>query len=164
MSLIREYKVEDAEQVEECFVELQDFLRLIDSKIADGRKVAKKYIERMFRRCAETNGKVFVAETDSRVVGMVCVYAKVNSDEIDEEEYEYAYISDLVILAAYRRRGLGRALLQRAEDYASLQGAALLKINVLARNDTARKLYTNYGFQEYEVSLFKNLRVDKNTT
>jgi ribosomal protein S18 acetylase RimI-like enzyme len=100
---------------------------------------------------------LFVATADDKVVGVVCVYAQVKSEAVDEEEYEYAYISDLAVLAADRGKGLGRALLKRAEEYARLEGARLLRISVLAKNSVARSLYVDDGFQENVVILEKSL-------
>ncbi|MEW6732854.1 MAG: GNAT family N-acetyltransferase [Acidobacteriota bacterium] len=157
MNIIREYRNEDAQQVERCLIELQDYERQIDSHLIDGKTIAKKYLEHMFSRCLETNGKVFVVDVDNSVVGFVSIWAKVKSRAIEEQQYEYAYISDLVVLADYRGRGLGRALLQKAEDYAVLQGARLLRIAVLAKNHTAKELYHNFGFQDRLIELSKSL-------
>src|ERR1700694_3061425 len=128
--LIREFQPDDRRQVEECIAELQDFSKRLYSKMAQGQTVAAKYLEHLLARCGEWNGEIFVAEIDSRVVGMACVYAKIKSKEPDEEEYEYAYISDLVVLPDYRGTGIGRVLLRRAEDYAKHREATLLRINV----------------------------------
>ncbi len=157
MSAIREYRPEDVEEVEECIVELQDHERRIDEKLADGRTIAKQYLQDMLARCDETDGKVFVAEVDGRLAGFVSVRARVLKRQLEEREYEYAYIADLVVLPQYRGRGLGRALLQRAEDYAVQQGATLLRIAVLAKNEVARNLYKQFGFEERVVELSKNL-------
>ena len=69
-----------------------------------------------------------------------------------------AYISDLIVAAAYRGQGWGRALLQRAEDYALTQGAIMLGLGVLAQNTQARRLYADFGFQENQVELLKPLK------
>jgi ribosomal protein S18 acetylase RimI-like enzyme len=155
--MIREHRVEDIRQIEACVIELQDFERAIDPNLAEGAAIVKLYVERLFARCAETSGKVFVAEADRQVAGFASVWAKVKSEELEEKEFEYAYVSDLIVRAAYRGRGLGRALLRRAEEYAVEQGATLLRVNVLARNDVARRLYNDHGFEEYEIVLAKRL-------
>ena len=156
MHVIREYQPEDAQQVEECFVELQDSLHRLEPSVLEG-KAAKKYFDFMFAYCAETSGKVFVAEVDNQIVGFISLWLKVKS-ELDEEPSEYAFISDLVVLPAYRGRGLGRALLQKAEEHARLQGATTLKLEVLAKNDVAIKLYQNYGFHDHQILLVKGLQ------
>jgi GNAT superfamily N-acetyltransferase len=155
--LIREYRTEDAQLVEDCIVELQDYCKAIDPLMADGKTVAKDYLRYLLAECARTNGKIFVAETDEKVVGMVCVFGNVPCEGADEEEYAYAYISDLVVVTSERKSGVGRALLQHAEDYAKSLGATLLRIAVLADNTIAKTLYLNSGFKERTVTLQKYL-------
>ena len=153
---IREYRPDDLREVERCLAELQDFSKLIYAKAADGA-IAPRYLQHLLTRCGETNGRIFVAESNGCVVGMVSVYASVKSDAVDEEEYEYAYVSDLVILTDHRGQGLGRALLSHAEDHAKSQGATMLRLNVLALNEVARSLYIRCGFDELVVTLQKKL-------
>src|ERR1700730_2940661 len=98
---IREYRPDDVREGERCLAELQDFSKLIYEKVADGA-IAPRYLQHLLIRCGEMNGKIFVAESEGRVVGMACVYARVKSDATDEEPYEYAYVSDLVIFAGHR--------------------------------------------------------------
>lgn len=157
MSLIREYRAEDVLQLEECFVELQDYERRLDDKLDDSRKVSKQYLEYLFARRDETGGKIFVAEVDGRVVGFISVWLRVKAKMIEEKEYEYAYVSDLVVVTGYRGHGVGRALLQKAEDYATLEGATVLRLRVLAKNEPARRLYKSLGYEERVIELNKRL-------
>ncbi|HYH84450.1 MAG TPA: GNAT family N-acetyltransferase [Pyrinomonadaceae bacterium] len=157
MISIREYRAEDRRQVEECFVELQEFERRIEPRRVEGRAVVEKYLRFMFDKCAQTEGTVFVLEDDGRVVGFVSVWAKLKVNGLVNEEAEVAYVSDLFVNAAYRGRGLGRALLQRAEDYSVAKGATTLNIGVLAENTGARRLYNDFGFREDKVELTKPL-------
>lgn len=154
--IIREYQPADQPAAEDCLAELQDFSKLIDEYVADG-SVAPRYLQYLLTRCSETNGQIFVAEGDDGIVGMVCVFARVEAVAVDKEPHDYAYVSDLVVLASQRGKGLGRLLLKRAEDYAQSQGARLLSIHVLAQNAVARGLYLDYGFAEVMVALQKNL-------
>ena|SRR5215207_7293971 len=157
MSLIRAYRDEDAPRLRECFVELQEYERRMDALLAEGESVAERYLEFLLARCAETRGRVFVAEDEGRVVGFVSVWAKMKSRAIEEREYEYAYVSDLVVLGTRRGRGLGRALLLRAEEHARGEGATLLRIAVLAKNEGARRLYERHGFEQRLLELTKTL-------
>ena len=159
MNMIREYRPEDAEAVRACIIELQDFCKQIDPQIGAGHRVVKKYFEYLLKRCAETEGKIYLAFRDDDVIGMVCVFARVQSDAVDEEDYEYAHISDLVVLAANRNQGIGRSLLKRAEEHARSKGAKILRIGTQAGNAVARDLYLGYGFKEKAVMLQKELKV-----
>lgn len=160
MPRIRDYKPEDAARVEQCYVELQDNERRLEPIRAEGGAVATKYLAHMFARCAETGGAVFVAEVDALVVGFVCVWGHVVGEELINVESEFAFVTDLVVLIDYRGRGIGRALLERAEAFAVGRGAKRLKIGVLAKNEAARRLYQRFGFADFEVNMFKTLHTD----
>ena len=154
---IREYRPEDAAGVEECFVVLQDHERSVEPLRAPGRDVLKPYLEFMFKRMEERGGVVFVAEAEGKIVGFVCLWLRNPEDELMNVPGEYAHVSDLVVLPEFRCRGLGYELLRTAEEYAHTRGATRLKIGVLARNERARRLYVNFGFEETAVFLTKEL-------
>jgi ribosomal protein S18 acetylase RimI-like enzyme len=157
MALIREYRLEDEQQVEECFIELQEFERRIEPRRIDGKLVAKKYLQYMFDKCDQTQGKVFVLDDHKRIAGFVSVWAKMKVNGLVNEESEVAYISDLIVVTDYRGQGWGHALLLKAEEYAVGHGATILSIGVLAENTGARRLYEDFGFRENQVELLKPL-------
>ena len=141
-----------------CIVEMQDFERSVEPMLPAGVDMANSYVELLLDRCSGTSGRVFIAETDQTVVGFVGVITRVEPNDPDEEATPYTYISDLVVLSAYRRRGIGSALLRHAEAYARDQGMTLVRINVLAKNQAAGQLYRTLGFDDYRIQLLKRLR------
>lgn len=161
MHTIREYRPDqDAAALRACFVELQNFERGLEPALPEGEVVADAYLASMLAHGAEWNGKVFVADLNGEVIGFVSVWATVPQTELDEAPTTYAYISDLVVLPTYRGRRLGRALLQRAEEYAYVHGATKLKIGVLTKNLVAWQLYRSCEFTDYRVELVKTLGAD----
>ena len=158
MILIREYAGEsDREQLRECIVELQDYERALEPCLPQGEVMADDYLRFLLRRCDECSGKVLLAVVDGALAGFVCVLTRVSPAEPDEAPLEYAYISDLLVKAAYRGRGIGQRLLGEAEILARSTGARQLRVGVLARNRAARELYGRLGFAEYHVQLNKTL-------
>ena len=136
---------------------LQDAEHAIDASAPRGDAIVDAYLDRMFARCATWSGRVFVAEVERAVVGFVCVWGRVPPQEPDEPQTDYAYVSDLVVLAAWLRRGIGRALLARAEAYARSLGMDAIGIGVMARNREARALYQARDYREVHVELRKSL-------
>ncbi len=55
-------------------------------------------------------------------------------------------INGLVVGGAFRRRGVGRALLRAAVGEARARGARRLTLRVLGHNEAARRLYESAGF------------------
>jgi ribosomal protein S18 acetylase RimI-like enzyme len=155
---LRDYDpVRDVAAVRACFVALQEFERSLDPAAPRGDAIAAPYLERMFERCAKWSGRVVVAEAGGEVVGFVSVWGRVPPQEPDEPPHDYAYVSDLVVLPAWRRRGIGRALLRGAEDHARSLGMDAIRIGVMAANRSALDLYEADGFAATHLELRKSL-------
>jgi len=68
--------------------------------------------------------------------------------QIDRAE---GYITDVAVLAAYRRRGVAQALLARAEEEARIRRKRYLGLYVSATNSGAQQLYWRAGFVERRI-------------
>ena len=157
MVLIREYDpTADYPALRACFVELQAWEQSFEPGLPAPEEAADPYLAEVFRNCAESSGRIFLAEANGIVVGFVCVLAKV-LPSADDGIDPYAYISDLVVLAAHRGRGVGRQLMVRAESFAREFGAKQLKVGVLVRNEATHIFYRAGGFRDYTVQLVKPL-------
>ena len=69
-----------------------------------------------------------------------------------------AFLYDLEVDAAYRGRGLGRALLSAAEDVVRAHGTAALELNVYGGNTPAISLYASAGYDVTTQQMRKPLR------
>lgn len=155
---IREYDTaRDRDAVRICCVELQDFERRLDPGMPAGAQVADRYLDLMFRRCREFDGSVLVAEVDGSIVGFVTVWRRYRSSEPNDDPREHGFVSDLVVRATHRGRGIGRDLLRAAESRARAAGARSLRLSVKAGNASARALYAAEGFEDSEIHLAKEL-------
>jgi GNAT superfamily N-acetyltransferase len=68
-----------------------------------------------------------------------------------------AHVADLVVARDAGGRGVGTALLDRAEQWAREQGFAMLTLNVFTANRRARNLYARRGFAEEWIRCLKRL-------
>jgi ribosomal protein S18 acetylase RimI-like enzyme len=59
-----------------------------------------------------------------------------------------ALVTDVLVVAGYRRRGIGRALVEDALALARSAGLAELTLFVAATNGDARRLYDRLGFTQ----------------
>lgn len=155
--MIRAYQPADQGQVERCIIELQDFERALEDDRVEGASIARRYLLELLDTCQKQSGQLFVAEIDGQIAGFVCVWLEREPESYLTSLAPYAYISDLVVLPAYRRQGLGSALLAQAEAFAAQQGVRVLRINVLAKNEGAKAVYHQAGFRGYEIGLLKDL-------
>lgn len=100
---------------------------------------------------AEPQG-VFVAEVDSRVVGYIIVSSSA--------EKSLGRITDIVVDAQMRSRGIGRMLITRALDYIKAQGLAFAKIETLENNAVGQALYPQFGFKEITRQIHYVMRIN----
>jgi GNAT superfamily N-acetyltransferase len=157
MVLIREYDpAADYPALRACFVELQAWEQSFEPGLPTPEEAADPYLGEVFRNCKESGGRIFLAEVKGVVVGFVCVLATVQPSADDGLE-PYAYISDLVVRAPHRGRGIGRELMVRAESFAREFGAKRLKVGVLVRNKATHDFYRGGGFRDYSAQLVKAL-------
>jgi RimJ/RimL family protein N-acetyltransferase len=83
---------------------------------------------------------VFVAETPEGVVGRLSLAR--------DPHPASRHVADLglMVAAVHRRRGIGRALLTRAVDWARGTGVTKLELHVFPHNRPALALYEQFGF------------------
>ena len=82
------------------------------------------------------NTRIWVAEEDGKAAGIVAV--RTAADE--------AEILNLAVAPAWRRRGLGRALMGSAIAESARMGAARVFLEVRESNAAARAFYASLGF------------------
>ena len=81
---------------------------------------------------------IVVAENDGKVAGYCIVYFVLDEGEI----------ARIAVDAACRRQGVGREILKQVTRICRDKGITRLMLDVRESNDSARKFYLSYGFQE----------------
>ncbi len=71
---------------------------------------------------------------------------------------EHGHVSDIVVAPEAEGRGVGRALMAAAEDWARARGYRLLSLHVFEDNARARALYERLGYQPDIRRMIKTLR------
>lgn len=62
---------------------------------------------------------------------------------------EYGYLSDLAILPSYRRRGIGRALVDDLKSWLAGRGITTIQLQYYVRNEKAEAFWNSLGFRPY---------------
>ena len=135
---------------------------LTDSQIADLLGLMKELnpeipvTPEMMRRTVGAPGtRLFAAEEATedgtrRIVGCatLCVY--------DSPTGRKASIEDVVVTAAYRGQGLGRALMQRIIDFAGSKLSPIdLHLTSSPWREEANALYLSLGFEKRDTNVYK---------
>jgi ribosomal protein S18 acetylase RimI-like enzyme len=95
---------------------------------------------------------VRVAARGSKLVGVVTVATRRHfAGELD------AYVGELVVADGHDRNGIGRRLMQAAEEWGRRRGLQHLTLETGAANTAARAFYRSLGYREEEVRLTQSI-------
>jgi GNAT superfamily N-acetyltransferase len=97
--------------------------------------------------------RAFLAEVDGQVAGMACLRLL----PCLCEPVPYAELTELFVDQAYRRLGVGRALIRHIEQEARAGGATQLVLLTSWRNTEAHGFYHTIGYRLYTVTMRREL-------
>ncbi len=102
-----------------------------------GASEERRYLKAIRRH---PHAAVFVAESAGEIVGRLSVAR--------DPHPASSHVADLglMVAAGHRRRGIGRALLLRAVEWARESGVRKLELHVFPHNAPAIALYESFGF------------------
>jgi ribosomal protein S18 acetylase RimI-like enzyme len=94
-------------------------------------------------RSSMENGSsaVFIAEDGGKVIGAIAVSVSASAPYPFIVSRPRGYVGTVVVAKGQCRRGTGRQLMSAAESFASGQGAADIRLEVMAFNDDALDFY-----------------------
>jgi ribosomal protein S18 acetylase RimI-like enzyme len=156
---IREYTPADREIVEKCIFELQEeeVIRQPEYWQTPEKALEDKYLDYLLKLVSSSNGKLLVAEIDSTVVGYVAVAIEDGKDSSPCIKIKrIGYIPDFVVLREYQKQGIGKKLLDAAEQYIKSQGCEYVSLDVTTGN-SAIDFYKKLGYKEYSTNLKKKI-------
>jgi ribosomal protein S18 acetylase RimI-like enzyme len=87
--------------------------------------------------------QVFVAVEKN---ASICGFLHVHSVTDYYTERKHGHVADIVVATEFEARGVGRALLKKAEEWARMQGYSWLTISVFHENTRAVRTYAKMGF------------------
>jgi len=104
--MVRAYRPEDQDRVKHCIIELQDFERVLEADRDEGEHIVERNFQELQEAHHQHTGRMFVAEVEEEIVGFINIRFEHESQTYLSSLVDYAYISDVVILQAYRGRGI----------------------------------------------------------
>jgi ribosomal protein S18 acetylase RimI-like enzyme len=98
---------------------------------------------------AVPHAAVHFAELDGEVVGMTVCFTGFSTFR----GAPLVNIHDIIVLEAFRRKGVGQALMRAVEEYARALGGCKITLEVREDNGSAMKLYRRSGFGDEAVPM-----------
>ena len=100
---------------------------------------------------------IFVAEALVQMVGLVEVYLREDEEHPLAVRHLYGYVQSLVVAAAFRKHGLGKALLEEAHRWTQERGGEEVRLAVWEFPEGPLHFYEALGYSTYKRWLVKTL-------
>lgn len=147
---VRNYRDNDLNQCRGLWRELVDWHRKIYSDVSIGGEKPELFFDKHLAKVGAS--QIWVAVTEDRVIGFAGL-------EVENEE---ANIEPVIVSETYRRKGVGRILLEKAVDEAQKKGVKFLSVMPVARNEDAIRFFYEMGFRKLgQVKLFLDFPTKK---
>ncbi|HLD61101.1 MAG TPA: GNAT family N-acetyltransferase [Patescibacteria group bacterium] len=158
---IREYQPKDLEHIERLMNDFEEYLVGIDdlSFMRPFADKGREYTRLCIEKTQKEDGVVLLAENRGEVVGMILgvMHPQSRTSVLEEGERVYARVTDLYITEEYRKKGVGKQLIEAIELHFKNKGCEVLTIGVLAPNKNAYEFYKRVGYKDRAIDLVKIL-------
>lgn len=159
--IFRDYRPADKEMVRECIEGIHDYLIAIDpfSLIRRATGFGQHIVEKTMENVARFQGKIIFAESEGNVCGMIVGFLIEQSPEdlLECAPMKAGKIKELFVAEGWRGQGIGRALVERMEEYFRELGCDRVFVHCFGPNKGARECYKKLGFEEWGVDHVKRL-------
>jgi ribosomal protein S18 acetylase RimI-like enzyme len=142
-----------------AFVEaIQEFERIDVPELKPGTEIGASYAQALLRSVAQQDGVILLAKDGKQAVGFVCAWIDQDDDPLlREDARRHAYVSDIFVGEAWRRRGLARTLLLAIEAEMGRRGCRRIRVCAKAANLAAVNCYRAAGYRPYEITYAKRI-------
>ena len=120
----------------------EDVPALVKLTFQWGYETTEEKICKNLNRISETeNAEVFIAEVDGVVAGRIFV-----REHLTLYGNSFAEIHDMVVDEEYRRKGIGKMLIERVKEWSKEKGFTVLRLRTNTKRQDANSFYPSIGF------------------
>ena len=146
----------DVDELTELWLSLADGQRRFGSHLLSAenrRQIRQSFLEHV------VTGGIWGASVDDEWVGFV-TYSRERGRF--EQDVDPGVVTNLYVDPAYRGRGIGSTLLERAERQLADSGADVVRLEAMSTNTEARKFYEKRDYLPHRITYEKPLSSDEN--
>ena len=157
---IVEYNGEE-EILLEQMIALQDYLVQIDpmKQLIRTPDYGPHYVNFTLQRVAENNGKIYFAKYGDNYIGCIAgiILQQSPHDLRENIVKKEGRVIEIFVVSNFRGHEIGTRLMHTMEKYFKNKGCEYMRVEVLADNELAQRLYRSNGFQNRMIDMMKEI-------
>jgi len=144
---IRKATANDYDNLCELFNEIDSLHRVNLPDIFQKPNGAAREKDYYLGLVADENSGLFVGEMDEKLIGFVHVLVRDTPVFPVIIPQHYAVIDEIAVKSEFQNHGIGKMLMEKAQEWATANGALFIELNVYKFNKNAISFYERLGFQ-----------------
>lgn len=157
----REYTDEDRELLLNFVYKLEQYVKDLDpiKRVKNLPGFAELALKELLENVKKQQGKILLAVEQEKVIGCVVgvIWDQSEKNRLEIGSHKIGEIFKLYLEKEYRRKGLGKKLLQKIEDYFKEKGCDSIWLSVFSPNVHAYNVYKEFGFIDREIGMLKEI-------
>ncbi len=151
-------EIREPVKIKHLIFSLRKYEREFDKDLKEAEETVEKLIGWMERKLKSENTFLFVAEIENKIVGYIFGWIARRSKNYWKTQ-KFGYICDLFVEINYHGFGIGKSLLEKAEEWFKEKGINKLCLEVYAKNP-AQNFYEKMGYEKLSIHMVKELDSD----
>jgi ribosomal protein S18 acetylase RimI-like enzyme len=150
---VREARADDIQSIVELWKEFMDFHRARDPFFQRAPHGPERFAVFVGENIDHPDWLVLVATDDDLPIGY-CMAAILEYPPVFVAP-RHGFVQDIAVTAAWRRNGVGRALVEHTERWFAEQAVTRIELQVLAANEVSEAFWKRLGYGDYVLRLAK---------
>jgi ribosomal protein S18 acetylase RimI-like enzyme len=152
---IREANRRDIAAVVALWKEMMDFHLAYDPRFRFAPDAEREFARHVHATLRSSGARVFIAESGGETIGYIL--GEIHRRKPIYPIGNYGFISDIAVTERWRRRGVGRALVQSLFTWFRRQGVTAIELFVAEANPISTAFWRGLGFGDYLLLLRKDV-------
>jgi len=157
----REYKDKDRALLLNLTNKLEEFSKSLDPihRVQNLPGFTEISLKETLGNVEKYQGKIWIAEDEGKVIGYVIgvIWKQSEKNKLEIGPHKLGEVLKIYLDEEYRRKGIGKTMLQMMEKYFKEKGCNSMWISVFAPNENAHNMYKKFGFVDREIGMLKQI-------
>ncbi|MBI4225644.1 GNAT family N-acetyltransferase [Candidatus Roizmanbacteria bacterium] len=157
----REYNEKDRDLLLKLTNKLEVYAKFLDPirRVKNLPGFTEISLKETLENVEKYQGKIWLAEDEGKVIGFVigAIWEESEKNKLEIGPHKLSEVLDIYLEDEYRRKGIGKTMLQMMEKYFKEKGCDSIWILVFAPNENAHNMYKKLGFVDREIGMLKEI-------
>lgn len=158
---VREYQPQDRSFIIECMENLWDYLSDLDDLKRMTRKpeYGEVFTQKLLKEVTSREGIIYIASEKEKNIAFIAgtILKQTEEERLAAIPHTDGRVNKLFIKEKYRKKGVGKLLMEKMEEYFKSKDCDLARVEVFDPNVDAHAFYEKLGYRNRVIDMVKRI-------